>query len=46
MSASVTAAIAAAFGKYDVIHFHAEGPCAMLWLPKLLEKDVLQQSMD
>ena len=38
MSASVTDAIAAAFGKYDVIHFHAEGPCAMLWLPKLFGK--------
>lgn len=38
MSASVTAAIVAAFGKYDVIHFHAEGPCAMLWLPKLFGK--------
>lgn len=38
MSASVTAAIKAAFGKYDVVHFHAEGPCAMLWLPKLFGK--------
>ena len=28
----------AAFGKYDVVHFHAEGPCAMLWLPKLFGK--------
>ena len=27
-----------AFGKYDVVHFHAEGPCAMLWLPKLFGK--------
>ena len=35
MTASVTGAIAAAFGKFDVVHFHAEGPCAMLWLPKL-----------
>lgn len=35
MSASFFAAVAAAFGKYDVVHFHAEGPCAMLWLPKL-----------
>ena len=26
MSASVTASIAAAFGRYDVVHFHAEGP--------------------
>lgn len=38
MTASVTAAIAVAFGKYDVAHFHAEGPCAMLWLPKLFGK--------
>lgn len=38
MSASVFAAIRAAFGQYDVVHFHAEGPCAMLWLPKLFGK--------
>lgn len=38
MSASVFGGIRAAFGKYDVVHFHAEGPCAMLWLPKLFGK--------
>ena len=38
MSASVTGAIVAACGRYDVVHFHAEGPCAMLWLPKLFGK--------
>lgn len=38
MSASTMAAIRAAFGPYDVVHFHAEGPCAMLWLPKLMGK--------
>lgn len=38
MSSSFFAAVAAAFGKYDVVHFHAEGPCAMLWLPKLFGK--------
>ncbi len=38
MSASFFGAIEAAFGKYDVVHFHAEGPCAMLWLPKLFGK--------
>ncbi|MBR6572625.1 MAG: glycosyltransferase family 4 protein [Clostridia bacterium] len=38
MIASFTAAIAAAFGDYDVIHFHAEGPCAALWIPKLFGK--------
>ena len=35
MIASFTAAIAASFKNYDVVHFHAEGPCAALWIPKL-----------
>lgn len=38
MTSSVFAALRASFGKYDVIHFHAEGPCAMLWFPKLFGK--------
>lgn len=38
VTASTFAALKAAFGKYDVVHFHAEGPCAMLWLPKLFGK--------
>jgi len=38
MTASVTGAVLAALGNYDVVHFHAEGPCAMLWLPKLFGK--------
>lgn len=38
MSSSFFAAIRAAFGKFDVVHFHAEGPCAMLWIPKLFGK--------
>ena len=37
-SASFFAAVCAAFGTYDVVHFHAEGPCAMLWLPRLFGK--------
>ncbi len=32
---SVLASAAALFGRYDVIHFHAEGPCSMIWLPHL-----------
>lgn len=32
---SIFASIRATFGRYDVIHYHAEGSCAMLWLPKL-----------
>ncbi len=29
------ASVRALFGGYDVIHYHAEGPSLMLWLPKL-----------
>lgn len=32
---SIFASVRATFGRYDVIHYHAEGSCAMLWLPKL-----------
>ena len=32
---SFFAALRALFGRYDVIHFHAEGPCIMLLIPKL-----------
>ena len=38
MSSSFFAALEAAIGKYDVVHVHAEGPCAMIWLPKLFGK--------
>ena len=38
MTSSFSAAIRAAFGRYDIVHFHAEGPCAMIWLPKLFGK--------
>lgn len=38
MTSSFFGAVCAAFGKYDVVHFHAEGPCAMLWLTKLFGK--------
>lgn len=31
----------AAFGKYDVIHFHAEGPCSMIPIAKLFGKRVV-----
>lgn len=38
MTASLSATVKATFRKYDIIHFHAEGPCAILWLPKLFGK--------
>ena len=37
-TSSLFASLKAAFGKFDVIHYHAEGPCAMMWLPKLFGK--------
>lgn len=33
--ASITGSIKAIFSKPDVIHYHAIGPCAMIWLPHL-----------
>ena len=38
MVASFTAAICAAFGRFDIVHFHAEGPCAAMWIPKMFGK--------
>ena len=38
MIASFTAAFSAAFGRFDIIHFHAEGPCAAMWIPKMFGK--------
>lgn len=35
------ATIMALFHHYDVIHYHAEGPCAMLWLPHFLKRKVV-----
>ncbi|MFL0194653.1 glycosyltransferase family 4 protein [Clostridium sp. WILCCON 0269] len=35
LTSSFFATLRALFGGYDVIHFHAEGPSAMLWLPHL-----------
>ncbi len=38
---SFFASIAVLFKKYDVIHYHAEGPCGMLWIPKLFRKRIV-----
>ena len=38
MIASFTAAISATFSDFDIIHFHAEGPCAAMWIPKMFGK--------
>lgn len=41
VTSSISAAFCAAFGDYDVVHFHAEGPAFMCWLPKLFGKRIL-----
>ena len=41
MTSSFFAAVKAAFGHYDIIHIHAEGPAAMCWIPKLCGKMVV-----
>lgn len=34
-TSSFFATIKAIFGKYDFIHYHAEGACVMIWIPHL-----------
>lgn len=38
---SFIASIKVALGKYDCIHYHAEGSCAMLWIPHLFGKRIV-----
>ena len=41
VSSSFFAALCCAFGKYDVVHIHAEGPAFFCLLPKLFHKRVI-----
>lgn len=41
VTSSFFAALCGAFGPYDVVHIHAEGPAAFCWLPKLFGKKVI-----
>lgn len=41
VSSSFFAALCSAFGKYDVVHIHAEGPAFFAWLPKMFGKRVV-----
>ena len=41
VSSSFFAALCCAFGKYDVVHIHAEGLAFFCWLPKLFHKRVI-----
>ncbi|MCD7812341.1 MAG: glycosyltransferase family 4 protein [Ruminococcus sp.] len=38
MTSSFFATVKATFGHYDVIHFHAEGPCFWMWIPSIFCK--------
>lgn len=40
-SAAFFAAVKAAFGRYDVVHIHAEGPAAFCYIPKMFGKKVV-----
>ena len=40
-SSSFFACLFASFGKYDVVHIHAEGPAFFCWMPKLMRKKVI-----
>lgn len=38
---SFLASIKASFTNYDILHYHAEGSCAMLWIPHFLKKKIV-----
>ena len=41
MTSSVFATVMASFSRFDLIHYHTEGPCVICWLPKLFGKKVV-----
>ena len=41
VTSSFFAALYSAFGKYDIVHIHAEGPAFFAWLPKVFGKKVI-----
>ena len=41
VTSSVIATVMASFRRYDLIHFHTEGPCVLCGLPKLMGKKVV-----
>ncbi|MBR5114060.1 MAG: glycosyltransferase family 4 protein [Oscillospiraceae bacterium] len=41
MSSSVIATVMSSFRRFDLVHFHTEGPCVLCWLPRLLGKKVV-----
>ena len=41
VTSSFFGCLAAAFGRYDIVHIHAEGPAFFCWIPKLFGKKVV-----
>lgn len=41
MTSSLFASLKAAFSNFDTVHFHAEGPSAMCFIPKLFGKKIV-----
>ena len=41
VTSSFFGALCTAFGNYDVVHIHAEGPAAFCWIPKMFGKRVV-----
>ena len=41
MTSSVFATVMASFSRFDLVHYHTEGPCVLCWLPRLFGKKVV-----
>ena len=46
ITSSVIASIFASFGRYDIVHYYAEGSSIMCWLPKLFRKRIVVTNME
>ena len=41
VTSSIAATVIASFRRFNLVHFHTEGPCILCWLPRLLGKRVV-----
>ena len=41
VTSSFFSALNTAFGRYDVVHIHAEGPAGFCWIPKMFGKKII-----
>ena len=41
VTSSIIATVMVSFSRFDLVHYHCEGPCVLCWLPRLFGKKVV-----